>query len=100
MILRLSLMTLLCQLYTFIFLMLARPPRTTRTDTRFPYTTLYRSARLREVARVKVRSHERRTLEAAMPPEMRYVKGWPPRMPSLAEAALIDRKSTRLNSSH
>src|SRR3546814_15739996 len=26
------------------FLMLRRPPRSTRTDTRFPYTTLFRSA--------------------------------------------------------
>jgi len=46
-------------------------------------------AHLREVARAKARSHERRTLEAAMPPELRFVKGWPQRMPSLAEAALI-----------
>src|SRR3546814_13192858 len=28
------------------FLMVRRPPRSTRTDTLFPYTTLYRSARL------------------------------------------------------
>src|SRR3546814_6230588 len=27
----------------FFFLMLRRPPRSTRTDTRFPYTTLFRS---------------------------------------------------------
>src|SRR3546814_15462391 len=27
------------------FLRLRRPPRSTRTDTRFPYTTLFRSAR-------------------------------------------------------
>src|SRR3546814_20654988 len=27
----------------FFFLMIRRPPRTTRTDTRFPYTTLFRS---------------------------------------------------------
>src|SRR3546814_18336911 len=32
-------------LYTiiFFFLMIRRPPRSTRTDTRFPYTTLFRS---------------------------------------------------------
>src|SRR3546814_15969442 len=29
----------------FFFLMIRRPPRSTRTDTRFPYTTLFRSAR-------------------------------------------------------
>src|SRR3546814_18897712 len=27
----------------FVFLMLRRPPRSTRTDTLFPYTTLFRS---------------------------------------------------------
>src|SRR3546814_1324334 len=29
----------------FFFLMIQRPPRSTRTDTLFPYTTLFRSAR-------------------------------------------------------
>src|SRR3546814_11375990 len=29
----------------FFFLMIRRPPRSTRTDTRFPYTTLFRSER-------------------------------------------------------
>src|SRR3546814_11900757 len=29
-----------------VFLMIRRPPRSTRTDTRFPYTTLFRSAHL------------------------------------------------------
>src|SRR3546814_19434313 len=31
-------------LRTFFFLMIRRPPRSTRTDTLFPYTTLFRSA--------------------------------------------------------
>src|SRR3546814_14942664 len=30
----------------FFFLMIRRPPRSTRTDTLFPYTTLFRSTRL------------------------------------------------------
>src|SRR3546814_14399072 len=30
-------------LISFFFLMIRRPPRTTRTDTLFPYTTLFRS---------------------------------------------------------
>src|SRR3546814_2497588 len=30
-------------MYVFFFLMLRRPPRSTRTDTLFPYTTLFRS---------------------------------------------------------
>src|SRR3546814_14001671 len=35
-------LTLLC----FFFLMIRRPPRSTRTDTLFPYTTLFRSVGL------------------------------------------------------
>src|SRR3546814_1294586 len=35
----------------FFFLMIRRPPRSTRTDTLFPYTTLFRSPTLRELAR-------------------------------------------------
>src|SRR3546814_16914343 len=31
---------------TFFFLMIRRPPRSTRTDTLFPYTTLFRSHRV------------------------------------------------------
>src|SRR3546814_8033047 len=31
----------------FCFLMIRRPPRSTRTDTLFPYTTLFRSVRRR-----------------------------------------------------
>src|SRR3546814_11416076 len=30
----------------FFFLMIRRPPRSTRTDTLFPYTTLFRSGRV------------------------------------------------------
>src|SRR3546814_4584647 len=33
-----------CVLFLFFFLMRQRPPRSTRTDTLFPYTTLFRSA--------------------------------------------------------
>src|SRR3546814_9834397 len=37
-------MTLMSVVYAFIFcLMIRRPPRSTRTDTLFPYTTLFRS---------------------------------------------------------
>src|SRR3546814_13765174 len=34
-----------CVEYFFCFLMIRRPPRSTRTDTLFPYTTLFRSLR-------------------------------------------------------
>src|SRR3546814_11122698 len=33
-----------CLLFLFFVLMIRRPPRSTRTDTLFPYTTLFRSA--------------------------------------------------------
>src|SRR3546814_14420007 len=33
----------LCSCNFFFFLMIRRPPRSTRTDTLFPYTTLFRS---------------------------------------------------------
>src|SRR3546814_11405974 len=36
----------------FFFLMIRRPPRSTRTDTLFPYTTLFRSSRHRAVPRL------------------------------------------------
>src|SRR3546814_18914567 len=35
-------------LFYFFFLMIRRPPRSTRTDTLFPYTTLFRSGRRAE----------------------------------------------------
>src|SRR3546814_1306260 len=37
-------------LFDFFFLMIRRPPRSTRTDTLFPYTTLFRSVFLRTPA--------------------------------------------------
>src|SRR3546814_16503168 len=41
----------------FFFLMIRRPPRSTRTDTLFPYTTLFRSA-IRLLKQVGDRSSE------------------------------------------
>src|SRR3546814_2886436 len=34
----------MCVFYVFFCLMIRRPPRSTRTDTLFPYTTLFRSS--------------------------------------------------------
>src|SRR3546814_5241253 len=51
-VLRLSLL-----LYLFFFLMIRRPPRSTRTDTLFPYTTLFRS-HLGEVGETHMRQHQ------------------------------------------
>src|SRR3546814_18815184 len=41
-------MLLFCLLCLFFFLMIRRPPRSTRTDTLFPYTTLFRSPAILE----------------------------------------------------
>src|SRR3546814_20246712 len=35
--------SVLCILFSFVFIMIRLPPRSTRTDTLFPYTTLFRS---------------------------------------------------------
>src|SRR3546814_17881053 len=39
-----SLRCFVLSIQSFFFLMIRRPPRSTRTDTLFPYTTLFRSA--------------------------------------------------------
>src|SRR3546814_15175765 len=39
-------MSWFCRVFCFFCLMIRRPPRSTRTDTLFPYTTLFRSRRL------------------------------------------------------
>src|SRR3546814_13875208 len=39
----LGLLGVLSMMLDFFFLMIRRPPRSTRTDTLFPYTTLFRS---------------------------------------------------------
>src|SRR3546814_1578429 len=46
--------------FCFFFLMIRRPPRSTRTDTLFPYTTLFRSS----LGRFRIPGDMRRDLEA------------------------------------
>src|SRR3546814_6634042 len=43
----------------FCFLMIRRPPRSTRTDTLFPYTTLFRSYRTNLLATLRQREMNR-----------------------------------------
>src|SRR3546814_7123143 len=45
---------LVFHLACFFFLMLRRPPRSTRTDTLFPYTTLFRSCALSAICRTQI----------------------------------------------
>src|SRR3546814_15629576 len=53
-------MLLLCSAFllyvSFFFLMIRRPPRSTRTDTLFPYTTLFRSPGLEQGPLATLRS--------------------------------------------
>src|SRR2546427_6789909 len=66
--------------FLFFFLMIRRPPRSTL----FPYTTLFRSAKGPRVRRGSFYAHDRQ----------------PRRIGDIVQGILIDRKSTRLNSSH
>src|SRR3546814_8627489 len=50
-------MCYLCLL--FVFLMIRRPPRSTRTDTLFPYTTLFRSLHVRSRPSIPICSDHR-----------------------------------------
>src|SRR3546814_11509790 len=100
--------------------MLRRPPRSTRTDTLFPYTTLFRSLTLdrceqRDTPKgpvwfAVVRRPGRATAEVLADIVGAAVAGfgWPKSM-RWGEGAfrwvrplhhVLDRKSTRLNSSH
>src|SRR3546814_13558156 len=87
----------------FFFLMIRRPPRSTRTDTLFSYTTLFRSYDLDldalagrvEILRRHLRGDDR-TFAGKIGVKTRSVAS----TPSLCWRTLLDRKSTRLNSSH
>src|SRR3546814_21004628 len=53
----------------FVLLMIRRPPRSTRTDTLFPYTTLFRSPRrqvLHRMASAMIRDDTARTWQLVM----------------------------------
>src|SRR3546814_16499919 len=110
----------------FFFLMIRRPPRSTRTDTLFPYTTLFRSNVREELAQLPGPVLRPSRPGQAAPPDAEAVEAHsgPPayRLPvvgkvvtglgELSESGvrargltilaqpLADRKSTRLNSSH
>src|SRR3546814_13776035 len=53
-------------MFFFFFLMLRRPPRPTRTDTLFPYTTSFRSNR-QDVSEVLLRNGYAGVLEKTLP---------------------------------
>src|SRR3546814_1432656 len=108
--------------------MIRRPPRSTRTDTLFPYTTLFRSlldspttiaaskAQILELARAVDRPGRGQAMvnridaalaetapqDGARPSALLYISGdlVTGRGTLLDELITKDRKSTRLNSSH
>src|SRR3546814_17460662 len=86
-------------LFLFFFLMIRQPPRSTRTDTLFPYTTLFRSrpegaARALEASAGHGRRRSRRGNGRAVR------ENCLPRLIEGQHGTAGDRKSTRLNSSH
>src|SRR3546814_15702850 len=78
--------------FLFFFLMIRPPPSSTRTDTLFPYTTLFRSVILTLPAPALRR--DRPFSDVAACSSKSKVK------PGMLFSSAIDRKSTRLNSSH
>src|SRR3546814_12879816 len=89
---------LLC--FLFFFLMIRRPPRSTRTDTLFPYTTLFRSVAGRpgQTADLGTKTLGRRGQKDRLQDQLIACSAVARR--GNTRLAFADRKSTRLNSSH
>src|SRR3546814_14188842 len=90
-------------LYSFVifvlfFLMIRRPPRSTRTDTRFPYTTLFRSVPPDRRSRACDGCHQCLAHHAVRHSPAGLGRDAAEDFRRAARHA--DRKSTRLNSSH
>src|SRR3546814_12272683 len=106
-------------MYVF-FLMIRRPPRSTRTDTLFPYTTLFRSLPdlvviVEKADRAEAERHAQARPDIGIleihPQQDRERQAGEDHQPAhrrraalgevrLGAVAAEDRKSTRLNSSH
>src|SRR3546814_11635384 len=84
------------------FLMIRRPPRSTRTDTLFPYTTLFRS--LVMILGCLAASRMRWWVTVGIAIAFELFTLWTIRdnltLNVLMLVSPVDRKSTRLNSSH
>src|SRR3546814_21158873 len=100
---------LFCFLFYF-FLMIRRPPRSTRTDTLFPYTTLFRSWVVMMTGMMLPSAapmiltfaalHRREAAAERWVTTLLFVSGYLAVWAGFSLAATLDRKSTRLNSSH
>src|SRR3546814_20534964 len=94
------------------FVMIRRPPRSTRTDTLFPYTTLFRSILLAKLAALGFRQQVENRLRRAAEPHAAFgdddraidqdgMQHHGVDELGIGEMRIVeDRKSTRLNSSH
>src|SRR3546814_16326450 len=100
----LCLVLLYISLYFFFFLMIRRPPRSTRTDTLFPYTTLFRSivADALHVGQGAVLHPDVAgcTGHVLVCLQLRLRHGNDKSIDIGHVSPPLDRKSTRLNSSH
>src|SRR3546814_11172753 len=91
--------------YLFFFLMIRRPPRSTRTDTLFPYTTLFLS-RGSSFSLLVAQPPSTATARASARPLFKFESmAFSCAVIDLAAFGIEidgerDRKSTRLNSSH
>src|SRR3546814_13018295 len=94
---------LFCSFFSHVFFfMIRRPPRTTRTDTLFPYPTRFRSAEDAadaDTLLVDVEHHLRRPLDIHVEEALEHHHDELHRGVIVVEQQQ-DRKSTRLNSSH
>src|SRR5690349_22205803 len=77
----------------FFFLMIRQPPRSTL----FPYTTLFRS---QLPARISAAGHSQEPPTASTLASASQVAALASPMPPVGQTLTLDRKSTRLNSSH
>src|SRR3546814_20515308 len=104
-------MFVLSWFFSFFFLMILRPPRSTRTDTLFPYTTLFRSSiehvweceMYTKAVPVIVILHDSKgdiqcLFKGAVPILQWFI--WVFRKYVACVCVYIDRKSTLLKSSH
>src|SRR3546814_1712522 len=79
-----------CVICCFLFLMIPRPPRSTRTDTLFPYTTLFRSPGSTQLV------SQRETARALPTPRVQeypHVKGHRQWLEITNERKIIEKKS-------
>src|SRR3546814_11668087 len=83
-----------------VFLIIRRPPRSTRTDTLLPYTTLFRSVKSAAGAGPNTWLFSRRCSYLDTDNSNRVTLGSLEWRANGAIQGSADRKSTRLNSSH